>query len=793
MERIKLLYSILADAINIFDLLGENFLFDFTAIHDHWLRAGEDKEYLFEKVIDPEVDFIDDGKLQGVFEQIKDATDDPSDFIKEPLNAKLSARCGQMHHLNIRGIWMYFGEKIALYFNYVCKYTRYTGWVSPIALIVFIIEYVMVGMVWREELKMLMTVFAMFSSIAATLWFETWSRSQKQFALQYGMCGFESRETTRPGFKGTFQKDLATNSYNEKYYPPFKRLVKQTYGWIISLIILLLSCAAAIACLFMKKIMDGVTGMPQMFASAIPSVLNSIQVIIFNNLYRGVAIACTDNENYQTQTKYEDSLILKTFIFQFFNTFNSIFIIAYVKPYLDPEGPVSFGNCVSSFRFRDKNLECYGELQAQVESYFIVGFAMNFLEVLIPAIKQKIAKGREVKEPPRNYSWGRIDKTIMQERFLDKYETTPEVDGTLGDYGELVIQFTYLSLFGMAFPISYLISYFTNLCEIHLDMYHLINQSRRPIPKGCEDIGSFHSILQVVAFQSIFFNAATVTFTLRAFEGIYGHNSWGVRLGTFLGFIAICIVFKGFVMFCVVDNPYGYMKIRARHYFQMTNAKGGKNLCGILRAGVPINYPTCLSKLNDDSKCDLEFDVKGNIKVVDKSSISRSKFSRGDVDPLKSKGGSINMIKSGIGKKSNSNKSSKQSQNSPNAEVKLLNIKNTEKRLSQQIIDPNEQQEFMNKMNQFDDKNNMKNFRGDFEKGHQEALKKESVDYGNDSQNQMIGLDSQLNNVENSNQLNKGESHDYGAYYSGVHSNNPTLKDDGTANKKPGNERYQNL
>lgn len=179
MERIKLLYSILADAINIFDLLGENFLFDFTAIHDHWLRAGEDKEYLFEKVIDPEVDFIDDGKLQGVFEQIKDATDDPSDFIKEPLNAKLSARCGQMHHLNIRGIWMYFGEKIALYFNYVCKYTRYTGWVSPIALIVFIIEYVMVGMVWREELKMLMTVFAMFSSIAATLWFETWSRSQK--------------------------------------------------------------------------------------------------------------------------------------------------------------------------------------------------------------------------------------------------------------------------------------------------------------------------------------------------------------------------------------------------------------------------------------------------------------------------------------------------------------------------------------------------------------------------------------------------------------------------------------
>jgi anoctamin-10 len=44
--------------------------------------------------------------------------------------------------------------------------------------------------------------------------------------------------------------------------------------------------------------------------------------------------------------------------------------------------------------------------------------------------------------------------------------TNIEVDGTVGDYMELIIQFGFLNLFAMAFPASFLIAFFTNIVEI---------------------------------------------------------------------------------------------------------------------------------------------------------------------------------------------------------------------------------------------------------------------------------------------------------------------------------------
>jgi hypothetical protein len=49
---------------------------------------------------------------------------------------------------------------------------------------------------------------------------------------------------------------------------------------------------------------------------------------------------------------------------------------------------------------------------------------------------------------------------------LEPYQTNEEVDGTVGDYMELVIQFSFLNLFGLAFPLSYMLAFITNVAEI---------------------------------------------------------------------------------------------------------------------------------------------------------------------------------------------------------------------------------------------------------------------------------------------------------------------------------------
>lgn len=55
---------------------------------------------------------------------------------------------------------------------------------------------------------------------------------------------------------------------------------------------------------------------------------------MLNAIYGSIAIALNDYENHRTDTQYEDALIAKTFIFQYVNSFASLFYISFIKPYM---------------------------------------------------------------------------------------------------------------------------------------------------------------------------------------------------------------------------------------------------------------------------------------------------------------------------------------------------------------------------------------------------------------------------------------------------------------------------
>merc|ERR1712072_669593 len=89
-------------------------------------------------------------------------------------------------------------------------------------------------------------------------------------------------------------------------------------------------------------------------ASTIASFVNTIQIAIFNMIYSSLAIALNDAENHRTDTQYQDSLILKTFQFQFINSYISFFYIAFIAAYLGESegtkegylGQCGFYNCM---------------------------------------------------------------------------------------------------------------------------------------------------------------------------------------------------------------------------------------------------------------------------------------------------------------------------------------------------------------------------------------------------------------------------------------------------------------
>lgn len=69
-------------------------------------------------------------------------------------------------------------------------------------------------------------------------------------------------------------------------------------------------------------------------AQSIISIINTVQIIVFNMLYTEIAKKLTMYENHRTDVDYGDYLAAKLFIFRFINSFASFFYIAFIAPYV---------------------------------------------------------------------------------------------------------------------------------------------------------------------------------------------------------------------------------------------------------------------------------------------------------------------------------------------------------------------------------------------------------------------------------------------------------------------------
>jgi hypothetical protein len=116
---------------------------------------------------------------------------------------------------------------------------------------------------------------------------------------------------------------------------------------------------------------------------ALAGLINAVQIGIMNTLYRKVAIWLNNWENHRTDTDFENHLILKTFLFQFVNSYASFFYIAFLK---------DAATCIApNIAAPIGRAACMGELQTQLLTIFgsklVVG---NLTEVLIPMIKVSV-------------------------------------------------------------------------------------------------------------------------------------------------------------------------------------------------------------------------------------------------------------------------------------------------------------------------------------------------------------------------------------------------------------------
>jgi len=503
----------------------------------------------------------------------------------------------------------YFGEKVGLYFTFLNHYV--------LALIIpaffGIIAYALVAhhQTWENG-------FIAFYAICITLWgiiyLELWKRREKFTALRWGMVGFEEEEQNRPEYDDAVEEKPLTPS-------PITGEMEQ----IISPLDIEIAMAVSITVVtcFIGVVVGCVTGILLLRydnnQATAASFLNAIQIQIFDYLYSELAVWLTNRECPRTDTRYEDSLIAKLFIFKFINSFSSMAFLAFAIPndkiynsdtYVKNTGSQLSVYCQDGIpqdigaTYTQNRYNCFALLQMRSLEYnlliiYLTGmFVGNATEVLIPWLQAQYKVYAEKKAREDKIANGETVEPEIECVLSDQFEMEvyDEIMGTLQDYAELAVQYGYTTLFVIAFPLTPLLALISAILEIKVDGGKLLLNYQRPVAKSAEDIGTWQTVYLIITILSVLSNLAIMAFR----TPILQKNSnippvWGFVISQYVIFICMYIMMQ-----VVPDTPLDVEKQLDRSEYIIGQLKGlEEDEATDLRKDIPQKVKASIGKAHE--------------------------------------------------------------------------------------------------------------------------------------------------------------------------------------------------
>jgi anoctamin-10/anoctamin-7 len=153
----------------------------------------------------------------------------------------------------------------------------------------------------------------------------------------------------RPEFEGE-PSHHPVDGRNYLHFPHKTYIFRQGVSYIMIFILIIIVLIVIIG-LFVIRILleNSFTFYGIALGPILVGLIMAVQIQVLNLLYEMIAVKLNDYENHRTDTKYEDSLIGKTFLFQFINSFANMYYIAFVKPYIPTIDPC-YPSCLQTLQ-----------------------------------------------------------------------------------------------------------------------------------------------------------------------------------------------------------------------------------------------------------------------------------------------------------------------------------------------------------------------------------------------------------------------------------------------------------
>ncbi|XP_065190944.1 anoctamin-8-like isoform X2 [Sycon ciliatum] len=399
----------------------------------------------------------------------------------------------------------YFGQKIAFYFSWLQFYTLSLIAPAVFGSLLYMTLYSTDDKAQEMKYQCAVAItLSLFNVIWSSVFLEMWKRRSSEIAYSWGVL--ESKltctDTINPYFKSTLGPCPVTGTMQLQPLSFVERAKRQCVTIPILLVALSVSIGAMLVTYRIRDYIE-TNYSRDSFVAAIPQIMLSVVIVGLSTIYRKLASWLTMYENHRLKLEFDNSLVTKLIVFQFINSFMTLFYIAFWRQDLD-------------------------ELKTQLAAFLVTRQLTSIAkEMALPYAKQYAKKVYLVEKSKQQQQQQQRDVSIDEEEDLeegsgsgDSEETrttlsTPELESVMGyysdtvdDYMEMWIQFGYVVLFSGAFPLAGLLAFANNLLEMRTDSFKLCFSLQRPFAQDARDIGIWQLAFEILGYVAVAVNCA---------------------------------------------------------------------------------------------------------------------------------------------------------------------------------------------------------------------------------------------------------------------------------------------
>ncbi|XP_050934137.1 anoctamin-9 isoform X2 [Lates calcarifer] len=452
----------------------------------------------------------------------------------------------------------YFGEKVALYYLWLGWYTKLLVPAAALGVVVFLYglaffntnplikevcnssiimcprcdkrcdvwqlsdtcAYAKVSHLFDNEGTV---AFAMFMAIWATLFLELWKRHRATYVSRwkvYDWCEEEEELILEIVNDPNCTPKHFTHSYLHSTLVLI--LVTLMLMLIIGLAQALVVFRVVAAPLLSECNCGFISDHANTVAMMLGAVLHYVTIQIMTRVNRWVSLKLCEIENPNSFAAAERSFTVKMFTFQFFTLFSSLFYVAFFLGRINGHP----GNYVRIARWRLEECHpsgCLTDLFIQMAVIMLLKQTLNnIFEFTVPWLKSCLSR-KSAKKLERKCGHC-YRKTCRDEQghvepceicklrdWLRNYHLADtDAFSLFNEFLEMVIQFSFTTIFVAAFPLAPLLALINNIFEIRLDAIKMVRLERRLVPRKTNDIGVWTKVLEVIGVMAVIANGLVI-------------------------------------------------------------------------------------------------------------------------------------------------------------------------------------------------------------------------------------------------------------------------------------------